>query len=515
MAPALASESSPHQPTGTALDTSTSQLPGRLGPQSALIELYPGGFEYLQLQDRFSILKTKTEMTIFHAPLLGTVVVTRRKTVTKHWNSETQQNETEQQRVQTSIKVRPAPWLFSTAYEIRAEEITSRYGRSNLSIVLEPLKYARITHVISTRDGDLGRLQTVLTERKFSIKDRDQGTGGNLLSLYLDALRGDWFHAECNPEEEIEKNSHRAAIVRTCRWLVSQGLTYDFTADDPFLSETGMHLGAPMNQYEALTQVQEYESLLLESTDSAPCLPRAKMLLSFGLSNPDHSQQLKSTVVDLIQEAAVDNGPEILAAEEKKFWAAKDIINPDIISVIASSMLQLARVPKHSMQTMRRQALKGPRRFFYKILTDKAVLTDLQRRIKSPEDMEEDIAACANFLGSCRSLALLNDGFGEHLFRVIRKNEFLQTELLAFWRATLKKAYYDPVYYEHPERCAVNAAEVSDAGPWRDLDAVTDYFTSLELAPDPSEDPQAPEAQSRSLVSRIATVGLEFVTSIV
>lgn len=488
-------------------------------------------------------------MTIFHAPLLGTVVVTRRKTVTKHWNSQSQQNETEQQRVQTSIRVRPAPWLFSTAYEIRAEEIISRYGSCNLSIVLEPLRYARISGSIDATIGDLAGLQTILTERKFSIKDRDEYTGNNLLGLYLDALEGDWFHAECNPlVPEVEEATHRADIVRTCRWLVSQGLTHDFKADDSFINSC-MHLGAPKNKTDAFKQVQEYESLLLESTDSGPCIPRAKMLLLFGCSNPDHSQRLRSTVVDLIQEAAVDHGPEILAAEEKRFWADQDIFTADGVSVIASSMLQLARIPKHSKRTMCRKALKGPRRMLYRWLTDETFLTGCQ--LQSQQGMEDASRDIANLLGLCRSLALLSDGFGEHLFRVIRKNDSVKNlHVLELWRAGLKKANYDPDCFEYPERSTISPTEGSDAESkrgdvhcsgttnhlsqsgelryehalvqpkheipsWTDLDAVTEYFTSLELAPDPAEESQPPEAQSKSIVSRIATVGLELVTSLV
>ena len=453
---------------------------------------------------------------MFHSQLLGTVVVTRRKTATKGWNPETQKNETEQRRVQTSIKVRPAPWLFSTGYEIRAEEIISRYGGNQLKYVLEPLKYARISNFIDTRLGDLVALQAVLTERKFSINDLDEHTGLNLLSLYLEALQNDWLLAEFFHPEEIEKNTYGAEIIRTCRWLVSQGLTHDFTPDYPFVRDNASHLDAPMNKYDAFKQVQEYESFLLESTDSAPSLQRAQMLLFFGLSSPDHSQLLKSKVIDLIQEAAVDHDRDVLAAEEKRFWADKDIINYDIVNVIASSMLQLARIPRQSMSAMRRTALKGPRRFFYKCLTNEAVLADALGPSKSPEEKEEHITGFANYLASCRSLALLSDGFGEHLFRVIRirKNELFRTQVLEYWRATLKKAYYDPDRYEHPERSALGPHDISDAVPWTDLDAVTEYFTSLELSPDPPEDLQSRGATSKSLGSRIATVGLEFVTSI-
>lgn len=525
--------------TGTASNTAASQIADRFEPQSSLTELDLGGFVYVKLQDRFSILKTKTEATMFHSPLLGTVVVTRRRMITKKWNAEAQQYEPEQEGIQTDIRIRPAPWLFSAAYEIRAEKIMTRYGSSNLSIVLETLSYAPISDMLDIQSGNLAELQTLLSARKFSLRDRDERNEKTLLGLSIEALTSDWFYAGCNPEEEVEKATHSADIVRTCRWLVSQGLTYDFQPDDPFI--TGfMHLGSPANSYNALKQVQEYESLLLESTDSSPCLQRAKMLLLFGFQNEEHSQQLRSTVVDLMQEAAVDHGPDILASDEKAFWADSDFINPGIVSVIMGSMLHVARTPSPSLQSERRKALKGPRRILYRMINT------LGRGASSEADREDFVKCMSVLLRICRSLAPLDDGFGAHLTDVVGGNG----PLLELWRDSLRRAGYKPERFLGPERDGENAHRMGGSsalppaepqefrsctasGPisskpagrldaqsscehpsWTDLDAVTACFTSLELAPDPAADSHPAEAQSKGLVSRIATVGLEFVTSI-
>ena len=391
---------------------------------------------YNRKHDSLSALKSRTDITMFHNPLLGTVLVSRRASVAKEWNAELRRYEKRYDSFNTIVRVRPAPWLLQRGYEIRVEELMTRYGDSTLNISLDALRYSPLTSADRQilRNGDLGKLQRRLEERTMSIKDRDPQSGMNLLESTMEALMADWINWETDPNPTGSKSR---LIVKTARWLVSQGLTFDFGPDrNKRLIEDRVYTSAPEDKQDLPNQVYELECLLLESTENAPCLERVKTLLFFAICNPERSRQLRCTILELINEAAVDHGPEYFAEAERQYWAKEEPIDFGMESVIACSMLQLAKPLQENSLSMRRQILKGPRRLLYKCLSllPKTTLAVLQD--SDPSETDQAIAIIANILDLCKSLAILDDGFGDHLMNIACKDHYLNDLLKILERAS-------------------------------------------------------------------------------
>jgi len=285
-----------------------------------------------------------------------------------------------------------------------------------------------------------------------------------------------------------------------------------------------LHLGAPNNDYDALQEAQEFERLLLESTDSSPCLQRAKMLITYAFMNPLHSQQLIATVLDLIEETAIDVGPEVLAEEEKKYWASEwvkegSIGDIGIEAVIASGFLKFARVPKKISETeqFRLEALRGVRRLFYEMFSK----TPFKEEIEEENSRENFLSLSANFVCMLRSLTLFEDGFGEFISDLACKNESLE-----LWNAILRRANIDPKRF--PCRHMRNSGEIShtanNGDSWSDLDELTEHYICLksfdaDMEPTKSKKELATEVQSdpesQGVLSRLGSLSLDFITSIV
>ena len=388
---------------------------------------------------RISALKSRNDATMFHNPLLGTVLVTRRVSVAKEWNTERQCYEKRHDGVSTIIRVRPSPWLLDRGYEIRKEDLITRYGESTLHFSLDALRYTPLTAAnrAMLRDGDLSKLQRKLEERTMSLKDRDPESGMNLLESTMEALSSDWFNWEM---DSYSTGSKSRFIVRTARWLLSQGLTYDFDTDrNRRLLYDYMYLGAPECKDDLQNQVYELECLLLESTENASCIERAKTLLFFAMCNPERSQDLRFTILDLIQEAAVDYGPQYFAEMKRKFWATGEPIGLGMESVIACSLLQMAKTMPEDGSSMRRHVLSGPRRLIYRsLLYLQETKQDASQEL-SLFEKDHIIGGIANILDLCKSLAILDDGFGDHLTNLACRDHYLDDLL-----KVLERAFYDP-----------------------------------------------------------------------
>ena len=386
-----------------------------------------------------SVLKSHTKAIAFHSPWLGTVIISRRKIAHKSLNDESQHYESCRESVETTIRIQPAPWFLCTGYEIKINELITIYGSSTLNMSLEPIRSYPLTREWSFRHMELPDLQRLLKDRVFSIKDRDTVSGHNLLEITMNAIGSDWFSSEMDGD-----NFKRSKLVRTSRWLVSEGLVYDYHTDGGFL-KSFMHLSRSdsLPTADADAEAYEYEQLLLESTNNAPCLERARMLLLFAVQNPTHSMQLRTTVDDLVSEAVTDYDAEALAKEAETFWAEGDMLNYGIEVVLVSCMLQLQRIPRRSIEAQavhdfRIKALQGPRRILYRILLDMPA-SDIHQ---GQDNWQDNILVVGNLLKLCKSFGILDDDFGAFLSDVACQNHILD-----MWHAILRHAGYDPETY--------------------------------------------------------------------
>ena len=483
---------------------------------------------------------------MFHNRFLGTVLVGRRKSVAKTWNDKDQRYEKQNQSFQTIVRVRPAPWLLSKGYEVKFEELLLHYGGSSLNISLDALRYVPIKNQFNDdlfRLGDLSGLQHILEKRIISIKDRDQYTQKNLLELSMSSLSMDWLFEEIDPDMV---GSKRRCIVQMSRWLVSQGLSYDFNIDPEFF-DSWFFLCPPQDKpkNEVAAEMYELECLLLEGTENAPCLPRTVALILFVMANEEHSRQLLCTIQDLITEAAVDQEADYFAEKERVFWGKvkddpSEIFVPGMENVIASSMLQLAKLVKGDDATSRRMALEGSRRILCKlfnIMGSKAIMTEHAL----PSTRDENIITVSRILVLCRNMDILNDGFGEHFTNLACAHQCLD-----IWFEGLRMARYNPELFwsshlraggleeylleaGHCENgmcwdssasykngsCKRHAHDPARLGDnsFDSLDRVTKYYTEPAEVEDALLIAEIPE--SEGLRYRVTAVGVESLSSIV
>ncbi|MCJ1478572.1 hypothetical protein MMC13_007253 [Lambiella insularis] len=476
--------------------------------------------KHFTVHNQFGFLKGQTGAVSYHSPWLGTVMVSRRTTAIKEWNVDDQQYEEQKSTVQMSIKVQPAPWLLVRGYEVRLENLIARYGASSLNVALEPISYAPLTTTYAAGTA-VKDLQGLLANRKFSTKDRDILSGQNLLEITMTELESDWGWYEVFDQTMFKKRN----MIQTARWLVSRGLTYDFRESGPFLNSF-MHLGPPdesLNNFEAY----ELESLLLESTESAPCLPRAKMLLLYALQNPGHSLFLMTTIQDIVIEASVNCSPHIFAIEEEEFWKSEDIFSPGIAFVVLRSMLKLAKVSqpaddkgiyKHESEV----ALEGPRKILYKMLC-------VQHELVNDED--DYTGSVANYLILCKVIPFLGNGFGAYTSHIACKHHRLH-----LWLKALQKASYDPTSSvmkpcftrQDGSELYFDCLSADNSGPdglekywpkkarsWDDLEQASDFYTEIEHSRVMPDRPEPVKASDSSLMYRLAAEGLSFVLSVV
>ena len=395
-----------------------------------------------------SALRNCAETITYNIPWLGSVSVGQRTIITKQWDSDSRRYEEQRENVQTSVRVQPAPWLINRNYEVKLENLMARYSASSLNIKLEPYNYSPILSVYDVRNPGVKYLEHLLDDHKFSIKDRDIETGQNLLELNMRALEGDRIWSEMENENSSLRYVTTRNIIRTSRWLVSQGLTYDFRGNDPFLNGVG-HLSPPDIDQNVVFEVYELESLLLESTVQAPCLPRAKMLLLFAIQNREHSWQLRATIQDLVAEAAVDQDTQTLSQAVRDFWASRNVFDAGIESVVLSSMLEAVKLQQQSksdteIATSRLEIMKGPRKVLQQMFVS---------HNQFMADLDDYTSGVANYVNVCKALALLDDGFGDYMCHVACRHGRLE-----LWLKALRKASYGDKFYRsrHEAICRVS-----------------------------------------------------------
>ncbi|MCJ1283180.1 hypothetical protein MMC26_002507 [Xylographa opegraphella] len=365
--------------------------------------------------------------TVYHSAWLGTIIVNRATTAHRIWNKDRNNFEKHHDLKRTSVQVKLAPWISSGGINLKFEEMISMCGTTQPSYAVEPVRYVYIpseTTSIITR-GELSKLQTMLSQGTLSLRDRDTTTY-NLLEISLVGLHLDWWWKEMSQEPS---HDHIAGILETCTWLYSQGLRTEQISNELDPREC-FYLCLQDCRGDIHANVFRMERLLLESTANAPSLPRANRLLLFAILNPQHSKELECAVVDLVEEAIIDEDTRALEEVEREFWAQKpELFNwSHVQSIILRSMVDLARLPKQQRaetpSKTRIEILAGIRRVIVSILV-------LAR------DEEELVPFLANILCLCKPLFVLADGFGQHMFAFAYKEDMLDS-----WCDVLRRADY-------------------------------------------------------------------------
>ncbi|MCJ1400902.1 hypothetical protein MMC11_004113 [Xylographa trunciseda] len=439
--------------------------------------------------------------TVYHSAWLGTITVNRATTAHRTWNKNQKNFEKHHDIKRTSVQVKFAPWISSAGTNLKFDEMISMCGITQPVYALESVRYVEIPSATTSiiKRGDLSTLQTMLSQGSISLRDRDTTTY-NLLEISLVGLRLDWLLSEISPEPS---HDHVADILETCTWLYSQGLRTEQTSNelDP---RDCLYLCLQDRQGDIHANVFRMERLLLESTANAPSIPRANRLLLFAILNPQHSKELERAVVDLVEEAIIDEDTTALEEVERQFWAQKPetFIWSSLESIILRSMVDLARLPKAST------AEETPRKTRIDILAGiRRVLVSLLALVR--EEKEQGVPYLANILCLCKPLSVLADGFGPHMFAFAYKEDVLDS-----WCEILRRADYrseDFVgsgIYSHLQ--SMGQGTTSPAGWqrretefWHGFGMQHEQFTSLRGSVRPGE-AEPLEPQSRGLLMTLA-----------
>lgn len=387
----------------------------------------------------FSTLHPQSATTVYQNPWLGKIIVRRKTTRTKSWNTETGTFDIKYKEQQTTVELRVSSWLSQTGMEFHLQKLHFKAPE----VLFQPVSYVNIPAELSLAldKGDLITIQKFLSQGMLRLTDReDVGEGSNLLEKTLHALTNDWYWTEASnkysddPPEE-QGRDHYVGLIETSRWLISQGLTCEMQYTHRFLNE-GVFVGLSDKIGDLGTNIYNMERLLIDSTTNAPAISRANLLLDFAIQNPDHSLYLESVISDIISEAGMLDDQEweqqVTALETSEVRGARWVEDPFSVGcqcVLTSSWLRLNRLSgsAESISTERFRLMKGIRRILF------AAMQQFGIRYSHTSD----IFGLGNILKICLlcSPDVLGDGFGDLLYAVA-----CQRSTLGIWHGALKKA---------------------------------------------------------------------------
>lgn len=413
--------------------------------------------------DRLEVARSKQVTTFSQGSWLGTITISRKTRVQKYWNPDLSQFQIQYQGSETSVNVRLAPWLLKFGLDLSISELFTLHGTPKLSFALEPVRYIDIPSAVwdAATSGHLSTLQQLLSQGAISLKDKCCKTNDNLLEMSLTGLQMNWFWSEMsdNPHSNIEGH------LQVSRWLLSQGLQTDMQSDNSALTDF-MYLGVDkeIGDYEA--NVYNMERVLIESSASAPSLPRAKHLILFALTNARCSKSLETLIVDLVHEALIDEVSPELPELPEAFWEEESQITIGMETVVLNSMISLFQSNNDGKNEVERHdsrltALNGPRRF----LT--SILLYLKSRNEKPGDEHDAIKLLSTHLTVCRHIKILDDGFDNHMLAFCCRHGLLPT-----WFKILRAAGYDTDIYEAKHKASHQHSQVTKE--WMSAELSTD-----------------------------------------
>jgi hypothetical protein len=372
--------------------------------------------------DRLEVTRAHRATRVYHNAWIGAITVRRITSASKAWRTSMQKYETELEISRTVIQVKFAPWISDTRLDLNLEKLVSLGRAPSLGASLETVKYTSVPSLVYEAIGkrDVNSLCRILVENGVSPKDRSTSDGRSLFDASRVSLTLETYWVDGSSEWLVASR-----IVKVALWLLSQGIETREGEADQWLKQW-IHLGVAGQGYDREVRVREMEQLLVKSTSNSPPLTRARVLVLFSMMNPDHSNELDFAIWDMINEGAGEAELELLIRAGDDFWKSKeDPFRLGMESVVIHSILQLQLTSPKNLNRL--EVLRGPRRLILEWLM---VMED-------PSDVEIWPQYIANLLRLCRSMDILNDGFGE----VVAKAA-CERNLLCLWLEALKLANY-------------------------------------------------------------------------
>jgi len=373
--------------------------------------------------DRLEVTRAHRATAVYHNAWIGTITVRRITSASKAWRTSMQKYETELEISRTVIQVKFAPWISNIRLDLNLEKLISLGRAPTLGASLETVKYTRVPSLvyeaIGTRDVD--SLCRILVENGVSPKDRSTSDGRTLLDASLVSLTLEMFHLDGSSDWLVSSR-----IIKVALWLVSQGIETREGEADRWLKNWMFNLCVGDQGYGQGIRVREMEQLLMKSTSNSPPLARARLLVLFSMMNPDHSNDLDFAIWDMVNEGADEAELELLIRAADDFWEfKKDRFDLGMESEVILSILQLQLTSPRNLNRL--EVLRGPRRLIQEWLI----------AMEDPSDADVWPRYIANLLRLCRSMNILDDGFGEVLAKVA-----CERHLLGLWLEALKLANY-------------------------------------------------------------------------
>ena len=374
-------------------------------------------------QNRFS-----EKDLIYLSSWLGKITVTRKTRLSQSIHRQEGELENDELSQTTVIQFTPAPWLTSTAYIISLQKELTYATSSHIGMALQPVRYRQIPEAafIGIRHGDLALLQQMLAAGQLSLHDRDVGNrlSLSLLELSIDAINWVWLFNEA--AVFTARQVHMRDIIRTARWFLARGTSADTQCQDVVLP-TSFDFCYMRGSYSS-DEIEQMEHLLIDISENELPIPRCQRLLSFALSNPEHSLYVDYVIFDIAKEDYTDEEILSVSDAEERYWAKGSVFDRGQESVIFHSLIRMRREfkrwhPEHVPETIVREILKGPRRLLFemlKVALDISTLVGAERA----QTVEDVIDYSSSLLRICRDLSILEDGFGDLLAAYAHEHHF-------------------------------------------------------------------------------------------
>ena len=350
---------------------------------------------------------------------LGTIAITQKISVSQNLHRNDGELGTDQMYRSTAIHFTPAPWLSKTAYVLSLQKELTYATSSHLGIALQPVRYTALPQAAfyALRHGDLASIQRILATGQISLHDRQVGKGQNLslLDLSIDAISWVWLFNE--GAVHSDSRVRMMDVIRTARWIFARGTSADTQCQDAILPSSfdfGNMRGSYLND-----EIEQMEQLLIEVSEHESPVSRGQRLLSFAISNPEHSLYIDCVVSNIAMEDFTDEEFLSVATAEEQFWTKGSTLDRGQEAVIFHALIGLRKEfrlwhPDRIPQTVIRDVLKGPRRLLFdmlKVAIDAQALTGGERT-RWNTDVADYVCS---LLRICRDLPLLEDGFGDLL----------------------------------------------------------------------------------------------------
>ena len=347
---------------------------------------------------------------------LGTITLTQKTSVSHMLNCDDEELNSDQVYERTAIQFTPAPWLSKTAYVLTLQKELIYATSSHLGIALQPVRYTAIPQPAfhALRHGDLASIQRMLAAGQLSLHDREVGKGQSLslLDLSINAIGWVWLFNE--GAVYSDRRVGMMDVIRTVRWIFNRGTSADTQCQDAVLPSS-FDFGNMRGSY-LIDEIEQMEQLLVEISEHESPLSRGQRLLSFAISNPEHSLYVDCVISNITMEGFTDEDFLSIAKAEERFWAKGSTLDMGQEAVIFHAMMRSRRefqlrAPKKIPEAVIRRILKGPRRLLFDMLKAAidAQTSTQEERIRWTTDA---VDYASSLLRACRDLPLLEGGFG-------------------------------------------------------------------------------------------------------